>query len=311
MKNAFANFRQSLKPLMRKIYLLLLTLYTLSVAAQNTVPHTEIYLIPITNDKGNITFGEGIKVNAPGHYSNQPLFSNNAKKLYFSCISDSFKAEVYECDLKKFEVKPFIIAPQTAEYSLQYTPDLKSFSMVRVEADDKTQTLYTYNPKTKEFKAISPKDMQVGYYCWVNAQTVMLFLLKGENEFELIRYSLGNGESKSIDKQPGRSIWRNPQDGNIYYVRKGSDFTLMQYNPANELPGEFDKMPDGVEDFTITAKGDFLCGVQGKLMKLDVVNNEWKVWADFTGKPYEKFYRLALSPDGQWLALVVYTHEKP
>lgn len=279
--------------------------------AQSDIPQTEIYLVPITNEKGNISFGEGIKVNAPGHYSNQPLFSNNSKSLYFTCISDSFKAEIFECELKKFEVKPFIVAPQTSEYSLQYTPDLKSFSMVRVEADDKTQTLYSYNPKTKEFNALTGKDMQVGYYCWVNAQSLMLFLLKGEKDFELVRYPLNGGDAKLIDKLPGRCVWRNPQDGNIYYVRKSKNYVLMQYNPANELPGEFDKMPEGIEDFTITSKGDFLCSENGRLMKLDLVENEWKLWADFTGKPYEKFYRLSMSPDGQWLALVVYKNDKP
>lgn len=284
---------------------------TSAALAQQSIPHTDIYLVPIQNEKGTITYGEGIKLNAPGYYSNQPLFSNNSKTLYFTCISDSFKADLFECDLKKFEMKPFLTTPKTAEYSLQYTPDVKSFSFVRVEEDNTTQTLYFYNPKTKETKALSNPGQQVGYYCWNNAQSLMLYLLKGENQFELIRYNLGNGDSKLIDQNPGRCVWRNAQDGNIYYVNKGNNYKLMQYNPANEMPGEYEKMPGKIEDFTISSKGDFLCGLDGKLMKLDVVNGEWNELADFSQKPYGKFYRLAISPDGQWLALVVYQNEKP
>ncbi|MFN5843753.1 MAG: hypothetical protein ACK45G_11015, partial [Bacteroidota bacterium] len=307
----FANFRLILFTNMHTHFTLLLLLFAGICLAQTTVPKTDIYLIPILNDKGVITYGDGFKLNTPGYYNNQPLFSTNSKSLYFSCISDSFKAEIFECELKKFEVTRFINAPGTAEYSLQYTPDLKNFSFVRVEGDDKTQTLYRYNPKSKESKALTAKDLQVGYYCWNNPQSLMLFLLRGEKEFELIRYPLDVGEIKIIDQKPGRCLWRNPQDGNIYYVRKNSAYTLMQYNPANELPGEFEKMPEGTEDFIITSSGDFMCGKEGKLLQLDITQGSWKEIADFSNKPYANFYRLAASPDGQWLALIVYQNEKP
>ncbi len=311
MTKRFANLDAHHHCPMKVFFTSIMFLVSTYFAIQAQVPKTDIYLIPVQNDEGVITYGEGFKLYTPGHYNNQPMFSANSKSLFFSCISDSFKAEIFECELKKFEVKPFINAPKTSEYSLQYTPDLKNFSFVRVEEDDKTQTLYQYNTKTKETKALSGKDMQVGYYCWNNLQSLMLFLLKGEKEFELIRYSLNGGDIKLIDNKPGRCVWRNPQDGNIYYVRKWDAYTLMQYNPANEQPGEFEKMPDGVEDFTISSKGDFLCGVNGKLMKLDVVNSEWKELADFSNKLYKNFYRLSVSPDGKWLALVVYQNEKP
>ena len=138
-----------------------------------------------------------------------------------------------------------------------------------------------------------------------------IFLL-GKKENTLVKYDLNTKVQKLIDSNPGRSILRHPLDGNIYYIRKNDKkYIMMQYNPANEQPAEFVEMFSKTEDFTITPSGKFLSIDNGIVYMYDDMSSEWKKLADFSNMPYKNCYRMAMSPDEKWLALVIFEGEKP
>lgn len=66
------------------------------------------------------------------------------------------------------------------------------------------------------------------------------------------------------------------------------------------------------EDYCWTPDFTFLMGSNGKLFVCGLVTEgKWQQVADFSQKPYAEFYRLAVSRDGKWLAIVSYKGAKP
>ena len=69
-------------------------------------------------------------------------------------------------------------------------------------------------------------------------------------------------------------------------------------------------MPEGTEDFTISG-GKLFASDKDKLVMWNTSQERWEEVADFGKTDVKKFYRLAFSPNGQWLAVVSYDGEKP
>ncbi len=69
--------------------------------------------------------------------------------------------------------------------------------------------------------------------------------------------------------------------------------------------GSICKLKKGVEDYVWTRDGKLLIGFEGKLLMYDKAKpeNGWTELVDFS-KSVGKFYRIAISPQGNRLALV-------
>lgn len=290
---------------------LLATLLLKAQDKEDKLPKTRIYVVPVTETDKLLTFGVPMAVPEAGTYNNQPHFTANGKTMYFAAASDDRKSEIYTLDVKKNEITAYDTTAWTAEYSPMLTPDAKSLSFVRVERDDTTQHLYSRPLRGAKDELLIKDNLTIGYYCWNTPTSVFLNVLKKPAD-ELLLYDLTKKSYKVIDTNPGRAMVKNTLDGNLYYVKKTltGKHLLMQYNPSNEQPTHFTDMPDGVEDFVIH-QGVIYAPDKDKLMRWDTNIEQWLVAFDFGTTEVKKFYRLAFSPDGKWLAVVSYDGEKP
>src|SRR5437870_6142781 len=106
---------------------------------QPAIPDTDIFLVDFSNGapKGkpvNITQREG--------YDNQPYFLPHSPHLFYTSIAKN-QADIYRYNLKTGKSAAFTNTPES-EYSTGLTPDGKFISVVRVEADQKTQRLWEF-----------------------------------------------------------------------------------------------------------------------------------------------------------------------
>lgn len=308
-----SNFDDHIQLIMQRILLIIaaMLLATLLLKAQDKLPKTRIYVVPITEENSSITFGAPMAVPEAGTYNNQPYFTANGKTMYFVATSENRKSDIFTLDIKKNEVETFDTTAWTAEYSPMLTPDGKKLSFVRVERDDSTQHFYTRAFKGGVEELVIKDTLKIGYYAWNTQTSLALYVLKKPND-ELLLYDLNKKNYKVIDTNPGRAIVKNTLDGNLYYVKKAltGKHLLMQYNPSNEQPTVFCNMPEGVEDFVIH-QGVIYSPDKDKLMKWDTNQEQWNEVFDFSTTDVKKCYRLAFSPDGKWLAVVSYEGEKP
>jgi hypothetical protein len=239
-------------------------------------------------------------------YNNQPSFINE-NQLFISVrsIRDTSQTDIYTLDLEK-GTKMRITATAESEYSPMLMPNQFYFSAVRVEADeDRTQRLWQFPlDRVGNGKPIFPTIRNIGYYCWLNTQNVLLYIV-GEPNLLLLA-STRDGSYVKVTSDIGRCFKRMP-NGKVAFVKKESRsrWTLCELDPRSR---EFKPMITtlaGTEDFEIMEDGSFLMGKGSKLYRYDPKAEVpvWKEIADLKEYEISSITRLTLSKGGK-LALV-------
>jgi hypothetical protein len=308
------------------LYSLFLILYSSFSHAQ--VPSTEIYLIKMEKKDGAYTFGEPKNITRREGYDNQPFFLYDSRTILYTSIREDKQADVYKYDIKKKKTKRVTRTPED-EYSPTLMPDGRHFSVVRVEKDS-TQRLWKFDMKGRNPELILPDIKGVGYHAWKNDSEVVLFMLG--DTFSLQLANIRTGEVEVLDNQIGRSIVVSYGGFGIYYVsKKDSTWYIMEIGKlkthgVKNMPQRIAQLPKGVEDFTMdwdyniySGCGDQLLYYGSKRVSKDIEPKcadlrklpAWQILHDLSGTPAARFYRLAFSPNMKYMAVVVYSGEKP
>ena len=278
------------------------------------VKTTEIWLVDISNKDNKLTFGIPQRITDNDHYDNQPCFSADGKFIYFASMPDTGQTDIMEYDTKKRYTRRITNTPES-EYQPQPIPNNRNLlSVVRVN-EELAQGFYSVNMDGTEIVNIAENQDSLAYYAWMNDSTVGMYTLNGEvptlEMFEILYQQsiviLDGGFGRCVQKIPGSSdlsflMKKAKDDWRIYRYSFEEEDTLFI---CNSFPGE--------EDFCWTRNGFLLIGSQGKLYMYDTQLGEkgkWKEVADYS-KTIGNFYRLAISPAGDKLAIVSYIGAKP
>ena len=242
---------------------LFLTLCILSTTnAIGQLPKTDVYVATIKNlgSKPMMTSLSYISsFNIDGYNNQAKLFDYD--KIYLSCAIDTHKiTDIYKIDLDTKEVIQVTATEQISEFSPTPSPIKNHFSVVRIEADGTSQTLWLY-PEDQSNKGyrILKKLSNVGYHCWINEDKVALFLVGKPHTLELAQ--LSTGKIEVIAEDVGRCI-KYDSENYIYFVQKvRADFWLLKsYHLADKAISTICQMPQNREDFEILPNGSFLVG---------------------------------------------------
>lgn len=271
-------------------------------------PSTDIYLLswPPTVDSArkirNITNREG--------YDNQPMFSTDGEIVFFTSIGADDQADIYAYSMKTGGTKRITNTPES-EYSPAITRDGKHLSVVRVEKDkNNTQRLWKFplngGPPSLVLENIKP----VGYHCWIDGNSVALFILGEPNTLQIADVTTGRAEK--IADNIGRSMHKIPGTGKISFTVKENDgWIIQQFDPKTHKIQTITKGVDSSEDYIWTQDRKILMGSGTILFQWDPSHpeNDWKQVANLSKTGIGKITRLALHPNGTLLALVA--EEKP
>lgn len=265
-------------------------------------PSTDIYLLSWPakaepSDLRNVTNREG--------YDNQPMFSPDGDKVYFTSIGGDDQADIYAYSIKNGDTKR-ITETLESEYSPTFMPDGKHLSVVRVEKDkDNTQRLWKFplngGPPSLVLENIKP----VGYHCWIDGNSVALFILGEPNTLQIADISTGKAEK--IADNIGRSMHKIPGTSKISFTVKQNDrWILQEFDPQTHKIETIVEGADSSEDYVWTRDGKILMASGTILFQWDPSHpvNNWTQVADLSNTGFGKITRLALHPQGSLLALV-------
>jgi hypothetical protein len=268
-------------------------------------PGTDIYLYDISLINGRVNYYNPIRITDRAGYDNQPAFTIDSKSLLFSSDRDEGdQTDIYQYHLAKENI---VRLTQTAEseYSPQPIPGKRYFSVVQVEADGETQRIWKF-PLRKGGRAalLLPEVKTVGYYAWIDHLSLAAFLLP--EPFALQTYYIDGRDGRMIQRSVGRSLHMIPNEYSLTYVSK-EDTANWQIQKLGLITGETTPLVNclkGEEDFCWSPEGFMLMGSEGRLyMCIPGKDKEWR----FVGElGIGDFYRMAISPDGSKLAVVVY-----
>ena len=136
--------------------------------AQNAITQdliTDMYLFPVKRTDDSIWLEEGIYLNSFNErgYNNQCSFFERSL-VYFSSNFESNSTDIYALDLRNNSFWK-VTDTEEAEYSPERIPQSESFSVVRIEKDSITQSMWKYPiDQSNSGERILPNIGNIGYY---------------------------------------------------------------------------------------------------------------------------------------------------
>jgi dipeptidyl aminopeptidase/acylaminoacyl peptidase len=284
------------------LFLPLLLLAPHRAAAQQP-PGTDIYLVDLVVRDGSLQVGNAVNITDRAGYDNQPAFTADGRSLLYTSIREDGQADIYRYEIVSREMVR-VTRTAESEYSPTLTPDLRGISVVRVEPDS-TQRLWRFDLEGGEAELLLPELRPVGYHAWADEQTVALFVLGSPATLQLADLRTGRGEV--IAENIGRSLHRVPGRSAISFLRRTPEGErwIEELDIASRTVRPLVRPLEPGEDYSWTPDGKLLMGRGAKLFAWDpALGEEWLEVADLSAAGIGEITRLAVSPQGDRIALV-------
>lgn len=289
--------------------LLFLIVSLTSYSALSQLPDTDIYLFTVKSTGGNRNFGKAVNITNRKGYDNQPCFSPDSKEILFVSIEDSSQSEIWKYDIKT-NTKTQLTKTKESEYSPTFFNNGKNISTVRVDADSAQRFYLLDYPELKIAEVVKNSD-SIGYSCWINDSLVSMFVVEDTSSMQLL--DLKTHTRTYICNNPGRCMKINPKNKLLYFIDKNdsTNWYLSTLNLKTKKINRLVKTLPKSEDFAFFSDGTLICGFDGGIFTLTSKESAWKA----IGKPMismkNDFYRISISPDNKYIAVVSFSGKKP
>jgi hypothetical protein len=280
-------------------------LLSLSVAAQ--WPETDIFVADLTVTRDSLRVGIPENITARPGYDNQPCFAPNGGSVYF--VSDVHG----QTDVMRYlfvnKKTATITRTRESEFSPTLSPDGRTITVVRIDTDS-VQRAYTFPYSSSRFPTVLFNSDSIGYFCWISDSLLAMFIVSNPPALQLLRTT--NAARKTVATGIGRCLKLSADGKTLYFVRKFSstDWKIQSLHVANGQIRTVAPTLKGEEDFAVLKNGTLLMGSAGKLYARTPKRKKWKMEADFS-KTVGPFYRIAVSPGEDRIAVVAYSGQKP
>lgn len=279
---------------MKKLIALLI-LVRFYAAAQNP---TDIFLFDIVDKGGQVNISSGINVSKHKGYDNQPFFHPNKPLLYFSSENGG-QTDIMAFDLKTGQLSRLTNTPES-EYSPTVTPGGEQISCI-VMRENKSQDLGIFEANGVYSRTLI-NNLTVGYHAWLNEDNLFLFVLGSPQTLQ--HYNLKTGTSKLIASSIGRSLHKVPGEQAISFIDR-----------SGGVHGKINKVKeDGSVEFitnSVSTQDDICWLPDGRLLSSNGLHilmfnpKKPRNWQPTNGPTLKNISRIAVSPNGKKLAVVV------
>ena len=273
---------------------------------------TDIYLFDnIKFENYGVRLGNRVQITDAVGYDNQPTFSSDGSFIFYTAIRDGKQADIYRYSL---ETKTTVQVTNTSEseYSPTPLPGGTHLSVVKVEKDG-TQRIWKVPilGKKKKQEVLVPKVDSVGYHCWINPETLVVFVLGKKPTLRKVDVAtqtetvLAHNIARGMQKVPGKNA--------VYFTQKiKGKLHLMHCDLASNAIDTLAPMPLETQDLLVMNTGKLYCADQGSVFEFDPAHpGDWTIVDSF---PETRFFgpsRMAASPDGRKYAVVFVESDAP
>lgn len=279
---------------MKKFLLILGIVAGASAIAQ---PSTEVYLFDLQYNEGVFTISNPSNISNNEGYDNQPSFWPDGKSiLYARTVDGQTEIARYFIGSEKTEVITNTL--QGSEYSPTPMPDGR-ISSVRLDTTG-LQLLYAYDLEGNE-EVLVP-ELVIGYHAWINKKDLITFVLGEPATMQLINTK--NDKAKVLAENVGRSLHTIPSSEIFTYVDKTSSPWVITTMDGKGKKNQLITTMEGSEDFCWSPSRRLLMG-QGNSIYYLSDRRDWTLLSDLTLYGLKGVTRMSVSPEGEYLAIVV------
>jgi len=264
---------------------------------------TDIWIVPLQVEGSALRLGAGARnlTSRPG-YDNQPFFGADGT-LYYTSIRDDAQADIYRITLPGGAITRVTSTPES-EYSPRPTPDGIGITVVRVERDS-AQRLWVFPVNGDPPRLLLPGLAPVGYYAWADTGDLLTFVLGSPSTLQLA--SPASDSTTTLARDIGRSLQRIPGTSRISVLIREPDTPgrIMAWEPGSSHLEPLTLAVPGAQDFAWTPTGTLLMARGRTIFGWRPGQEEWETVGTLGAPGTGAATRLAVSPDGEWLAVVL------
>lgn len=267
------------------------------------LPSTDIWLFDLSYADGIALSTPRNITNRPG-YDNQPSFAYSGKQILYTADRNG-QTDIFRYHIAKGTTTRLTNTPES-EFSPIMMHNKTHFSTVRVERDS-SQRLWMFNMHGANPNLINKKIKQVGYHCWMGTNNYALFVInKPYNELH-VGMVHGKTTTKVFDNI-GRCMQKVPDKSELSFTQVNKDGTTHTITTMNIYTHEISVVTKCVgesQDFAWLPDGSLLMVDADKLYHYHPEKGkEWKMVHAFDAGAFNNITRIAVSADGNLLALV-------
>lgn len=262
---------------------------------------TDVFLFNLDSTNDSIRLYNQINISDNEGYDNQPSFYDDTTLLFSSTRNDQTDISSYKINDKRSQW--ISNTSRGSEYSPLKIPGEAAVSAIRLDTNG-LQRLYRYDLKSGESKELL-KDLKVGYHVWYSADIIVSTVLV-DDRMDLVVSNLKDHTSRTIQKNVGRSLHKIPNTDFISYISKeGSKNVVKSLNPFSEAITPLISLPETSQDVSWLHGGRLVTASDNVLLIHDPLEDQdWKLGLSFADTPIYGISRIAVSPNGKYLALV-------
>jgi hypothetical protein len=294
---------------MNKVLGVLVVVLVSPVLSRGTQPrppaNTEVYLAPLNRDVMPPSGGTAENIsNNPG-YDNQPSFTPDGKAILFTSNRDGKQTDIYRYELATKALTQLTHTVEN-EYSPLVTPDGKTFSVIRVEADG-TQRLWRFDPDGSNPRRVMTKVTGIGYQAWLDATHVAVFIVGANGQPNTLQLAdTATDSAEMIDSNPGHGLALLPGAASptVTYVCKTDpqQWVVKAFSLADRTPKVLMDAVPGSEDLAwdpvyASGPGRRLFMPKGAHLMVSLAGGPWRDGGDFSAAGIDRITRLAINPD--------------
>ncbi|MDZ4673806.1 MAG: TfoX/Sxy family protein [Gemmatimonadota bacterium] len=261
---------------------------------------TDIFMAPLSRAGERLIVGTPTNATARPGYDNQPAFTPDGAAILFSSARPGGQTDILRYNLASRRTEPVTRTPEN-EYSPTVTPDGTGFTVIR----DTSQFLTRFSLDGSSPRIVFERIRPVGYHAWLDANTAVLFVLGAPATLQMADTRTGDAVTlawdigRSLHKVPGKiagSFAQRMPDGAVY---------IMELDPATRAMRPLVRALEGSQDYAWTPWGGILMARGNVLYEWHPSRSAgWQQVARFEDPALARISRLAVSPVGDWVALV-------
>jgi hypothetical protein len=228
----------------------------------------------------------------------------DSRSVLFTSNRDGKQSDIYRYWIADRKLTQLT---QTAEseYSATLVPSGAGFTVIQVEADQ-TQRLWQFDLAGKSPQVVLADVKPIGYHAWIDANTVMVFVL-GEPA-TLQRAMPGSPATEIVTGNIGRSLVAIPGTRSVSFTTRDANrvWWFKRYDAGTREVSTLVQAPEGASEpyAAWTRDGRLLTAAGTRILSWKPGETGWTAVGDLSVAPVKNISRLAVSPDGRWLAFV-------
>jgi len=278
---------------------------SVSAQAASAPPSTDVFLARMLDGHDSLRLSAPQNITRRPGYDNQPAFLTDATGLLYTAIDSTGQADIWRYDLGTRRHTRLTRTPES-EYSPTMMPGSKRFSVVRVERDS-TQRVWSFRLDGQDPQLVLPSLAPVGYHAWLDQFRLVVYVLGTPSTLHVVRRDGTEDEVRA--SHIGRAIQRVPAQNWYSYVQLDSTHTpwIVAQPVEGGPPSRLVRLPEDNEFYTWAPDGTLFSATRGSIVRWNGVSGEGSDWVPVPmAAPVSANHisRLAVSPDGRWLAFV-------